>query len=102
MPDHLDVEAVDDLVLLTKQKRPVSRPNGIALAAVNLLPRLRCHLVNDPGLAQRPDCVHACPEVGLVHQRLIGRTDLCLFDPTGAPPPLLRMGDKVRFLEAKR
>jgi KipI family sensor histidine kinase inhibitor len=34
--------------------------------------------------------------------RLIGRTDVCLFDPTGTPPPLLRMGDKVRFLEAKR
>jgi KipI family sensor histidine kinase inhibitor len=34
--------------------------------------------------------------------RLIGRTDVCLFDPAGAPPPLLRMGDKVRFLEAKR
>jgi KipI family sensor histidine kinase inhibitor len=34
--------------------------------------------------------------------RLIGRTDVCLFDPAGAPPPLLRMGDKVRFLEARR
>ena len=30
--------------------------------------------------------------------RLIGRTALRLFDPQGAPPPLLRMGDRVRFL----
>jgi KipI family sensor histidine kinase inhibitor len=30
--------------------------------------------------------------------RIIGRTDLQLFDPQGAPPPLLRMGDHVRFL----
>jgi KipI family sensor histidine kinase inhibitor len=30
--------------------------------------------------------------------RLIGRTSLRLFDPAGAPPPLLRMGDRVRFL----
>jgi KipI family sensor histidine kinase inhibitor len=29
--------------------------------------------------------------------RLIGRTDLRLFDPRGCPPPLLRMGDRVRF-----
>jgi inhibitor of KinA len=30
--------------------------------------------------------------------RLIGRTKLALFDPAGAPPPLLRMGDRVRFV----
>jgi KipI family sensor histidine kinase inhibitor len=30
--------------------------------------------------------------------RLIGRTPLRLFDPQGSPPPLLRMGDRVRFL----
>jgi KipI family sensor histidine kinase inhibitor len=30
--------------------------------------------------------------------RLIGRTDLRLFDPAGEPPGLLRMGDRVRFL----
>lgn len=30
--------------------------------------------------------------------RLIGRTSLRLFDPAGTPPPLLRMGDRVRFL----
>jgi KipI family sensor histidine kinase inhibitor len=30
--------------------------------------------------------------------RLIGRTPLQLFDPAGAPPPLLRMGDRVRFV----
>ena len=30
--------------------------------------------------------------------RLIGRTGLRLFDPDGAPPPLLRMGDRVRFV----
>jgi KipI family sensor histidine kinase inhibitor len=30
--------------------------------------------------------------------RLIGRTTLRLFDPQGTPPPLLRMGDHVRFL----
>jgi len=30
--------------------------------------------------------------------RLIGRTALRLFDPAAAPPPLLRMGDRVRFL----
>ena len=29
--------------------------------------------------------------------RLIGRTSLRLFDPEGSPPPLLRMGDRVRF-----
>ena len=29
--------------------------------------------------------------------RLIGRTALPLFDPAGEPPPLLRMGDRVRF-----
>lgn len=30
--------------------------------------------------------------------RLIGRTSLRLFDPAGSPPPLLRMGDHVRFV----
>jgi KipI family sensor histidine kinase inhibitor len=30
--------------------------------------------------------------------RLIGRTSLRLFDPQGSPPPLLRMGDRVRFV----
>ena len=30
--------------------------------------------------------------------RLIGRTSLRLFDPAAVPPPLLRMGDRVRFL----
>ena len=32
--------------------------------------------------------------------RIIGRTMLPLFDPASAPPPLLRMGDHVRFLPA--
>jgi KipI family sensor histidine kinase inhibitor len=30
--------------------------------------------------------------------RLIGRTHLKLFDPAASPPPLLRMGDRVRFV----
>jgi KipI family sensor histidine kinase inhibitor len=30
--------------------------------------------------------------------RLIGRTPLKLFDPVATPPPLLRMGDRVRFV----
>jgi inhibitor of KinA len=30
--------------------------------------------------------------------RLIGRTRLRLFDPQSVPPPLLRMGDRVRFV----
>ena len=30
--------------------------------------------------------------------RLIGRTSLRLFDPASEPPPLLRMGDRVRFV----
>ena len=30
--------------------------------------------------------------------RLIGRTHLELFDPSASPPPLLRMGDRVRFV----
>jgi KipI family sensor histidine kinase inhibitor len=30
--------------------------------------------------------------------RIVGRTPLCLFDPQASPPPLLRMGDHVRFL----
>jgi inhibitor of KinA len=30
--------------------------------------------------------------------RLIGRTSLKLFDPDASPPPLLRMGDRVRFI----
>jgi len=30
--------------------------------------------------------------------RLIGRTPLRLFDPAGEPPPVLRMGDRVRFV----
>ena len=30
--------------------------------------------------------------------RLIGRTALRLFDPAGTPPPLLRMGDRVKFI----
>jgi inhibitor of KinA len=30
--------------------------------------------------------------------RLIGRTRLKLFDPSASPPPLLRMGDRVRFV----
>jgi KipI family sensor histidine kinase inhibitor len=29
--------------------------------------------------------------------RLIGRTNLRLFDPERTPPPLLRMGDRVKF-----
>jgi KipI family sensor histidine kinase inhibitor len=33
--------------------------------------------------------------------RLIGRTSLRLFDPEGSPPPLLRMGDHVRFRPAE-
>jgi KipI family sensor histidine kinase inhibitor len=31
--------------------------------------------------------------------RLIGRTTLRLFDPDAVPPPLLHMGDSVRFIE---
>ena len=34
--------------------------------------------------------------------RLLGRTSLRLFDPQGSPPPLLRMGDRVRFTEERR
>jgi KipI family sensor histidine kinase inhibitor len=30
--------------------------------------------------------------------RLIGRTDLQLFDLSASPPPLLRMGDHLRFV----
>jgi KipI family sensor histidine kinase inhibitor len=30
--------------------------------------------------------------------RILGRTPMRLFDPLAAPPPLLRMGDRVRFL----
>jgi KipI family sensor histidine kinase inhibitor len=30
--------------------------------------------------------------------RLIGRTHVKLFDPAASPPPLLRMGDRVRFV----
>ena len=30
--------------------------------------------------------------------RLIGRTSLKLFDPLASPPPLLRMGDRIRFV----
>ncbi len=30
--------------------------------------------------------------------RLIGRTTLPLFDVNATPPPLLRMGDRVRFV----
>src|SRR5262249_40206792 len=30
--------------------------------------------------------------------RLIGRTNLRLFDPQAAPPPLLRLGGRLRFL----
>ena len=29
--------------------------------------------------------------------RIVGRTPLALFDPQASPPPLLRMGDRVRF-----
>lgn len=32
--------------------------------------------------------------------RIIGRTSLTLFDPALSPPPLLRMGDRVRFVPA--
>ena len=34
--------------------------------------------------------------------RVIGRTALALFDPQGTPPPLLRMGDSVRFVPEAR
>jgi inhibitor of KinA len=34
--------------------------------------------------------------------RLIGRTEVRLFDPAGTPPPLLRMGDRVTFTEVLR
>ncbi len=30
--------------------------------------------------------------------RLIGRTGLKLFDLNASPPPLLRMGDRLRFI----
>ena len=30
--------------------------------------------------------------------RIVGRTPLTLFDPRSSPPPLLRMGDRVRFV----
>lgn len=30
--------------------------------------------------------------------RIIGRTELCLFDPQAVPPALLRAGDSVRFV----
>lgn len=30
--------------------------------------------------------------------RIIGRTPLALFDPALSPPPLLRMGDRIRFV----
>jgi KipI family sensor histidine kinase inhibitor len=30
--------------------------------------------------------------------RIVGRTPLSLFDPQASPPPLLRMGDRVRFI----
>ena len=33
--------------------------------------------------------------------RLIGRTRLQLFDPSASPPPLLRMGDRVRFVPVR-
>ena len=33
--------------------------------------------------------------------RLIGRTSLLLFDPSASPPPLLRMGDRVRFVPVR-
>jgi KipI family sensor histidine kinase inhibitor len=33
--------------------------------------------------------------------RLIGRTSLRLFDPDATPPPLLRMGDRVRFVPVR-
>jgi KipI family sensor histidine kinase inhibitor len=34
--------------------------------------------------------------------RLIGRTALRLFDPQSMPPPLLRMGDRVKFIPEAR
>jgi KipI family sensor histidine kinase inhibitor len=33
--------------------------------------------------------------------RLIGRTLVKLFDPSQSPPPLLRMGDRVRFIPVR-
>ena len=33
--------------------------------------------------------------------RLIGRTELKLFDVSASPPPLLRMGDRVRFVPVR-
>jgi len=33
--------------------------------------------------------------------RLIGRTHRKLFDPSASPPPLLRMGDRVRFVPVR-
>ena len=34
--------------------------------------------------------------------RIVGRTPLALFDPQSSPPPLLRMGDRVRFVPIAR
>jgi KipI family sensor histidine kinase inhibitor len=34
--------------------------------------------------------------------RLIGRTPLRLFDPEASPPPLVRMGDRLRFVPVRR
>jgi KipI family sensor histidine kinase inhibitor len=34
--------------------------------------------------------------------RIVGHTPLLLFDPQASPPPLLRMGDRVRFIPTAR
>jgi len=34
--------------------------------------------------------------------RIVGRTPLALFDPQASPPPLVRMGDRVRFIPTPR
>jgi inhibitor of KinA len=47
------------------------------------------------GIAGAQTGIYPVPSPG--GWRLIGRTPLRLFDPESVPPPLLRLGDRVRF-----
>ena len=81
--EHLEVERVDNVVLLTKQQRAVAviDSSGVAIAApgVDLLPGGECGAVNDARAVELLQLRHATGDVGLMHRGLV-LEDLLLHD----------------------
>ena len=74
VPEHLDVEPIDDVELLAKQQRTVAPINegGVVVAAgVDLPPGLQGGRVDDPSAVNLLDLRQSVGNVRLVHRRLI-------------------------------